>query len=131
MDVDKQNTRILIAEDNDFVRMQLVKFLSDDGYVVDDFASAVDAAAASKDGYDISIVDVRMEPMGGFEFIKNMRSESIQTPAILVTGDQNPDLLSEASKLNVAAILIKPVQKDRLLQAVEKTLQKEMRRRNG
>jgi DNA-binding NtrC family response regulator len=120
--------KILIAEDNDFVRMQVVKFLKDEGYVVDDFATAKEAVIASKKNYDLAIIDVRMEPMGGFDFIKSMRSEKIETPAILITGDQNPDLLSDASKLGVAAVLMKPVQKERLLKTVEKTLQIKSRR---
>lgn len=127
-DDNTKQIKILIAEDNDFVRMQIVKFLNDEGYQTDDFANAVDAVEASKSHYDVAVIDVRMEPMGGFEFIKNMRSEAIKTPVILVTGDENPDLLSEASKWNVSAVLIKPVKKDRLLKAVEKTLQNEMRR---
>ncbi|MCB9964109.1 MAG: response regulator [Rhodospirillales bacterium] len=116
--------RILIAEDNDFVRMQIVKFLSDAGYQVDDFDSALNAVSVIGDSYDLAIVDVRMEPMGGFDFIKAMKGEGISTPVILVTGDQDPDLLSDASRLGVGAVLIKPVQKDRLLKTVEKTLQK-------
>ncbi len=119
---------ILIAEDNDFVRMQIVKFLSDAGYKADDFSTAADAVAASKNHYDLAIIDVRMEPMGGFDFIKSMRSDKIMTPVILITGDQSPDLLTEASRLSVAAVLIKPVQKERLLKTVDKLIQNEMRR---
>ena len=127
-DINNENIKILVAEDNDFVRMQIVKFLNDGGYQTDDFASAVDAAEASRSNYDVAVVDVRMEPMGGFEFIKSMRSQSVTTPVILVTGDENPDLLSEASRLHVAAVLLKPVQKERLLKAVENTLRIKMRR---
>ena len=128
MNIEQKQHRILIAEDNDFVRMQIVKYLQDDGYETDDFATAAEAVPASKNKYDAAIVDVRMEPMGGFEFIKSMRSDKINTPTILVTGDENPDLLSEAARLEVSAVLIKPVQKDRLLKAVEKTIQKAERR---
>ena len=124
MQAEQKSYRILVAEDNDFVRMQIVKFLQDSGYEVNDFAAASDAVEASESHYDVAILDVRMEPMGGFEFIKSMRSKEILTPAILVTGDNDPDLLSEASRLGVAAVLIKPVQKDRLLKTVEKTIEK-------
>lgn len=124
MQAEQKSYKILVAEDNDFVRMQIVKFLLDSGYEVNDFASAVDAVEASHDHYDVAILDVRMEPMGGFEFIKSMRSEKILTPAILVTGDNDPDLLSEASRLGVSAVLMKPVQKERLLKTVEKTIEK-------
>ena len=128
LDTENIKYKILVAEDNDFVRMQISKFLTDAGYEVDEFATAVEAVPAVQKGYDVAVVDVRMEPMGGFEFIKSMRSKKIETPAILVTGDQDPDLLSDASKVGVTAVLIKPVQKERLLKAVEKTIAKDMRR---
>ena len=34
---------VLIVEDNDFVRMQILKFLSDDGYVCHEASGASDA----------------------------------------------------------------------------------------
>lgn len=114
---------VLIAEDNDFVRMQIVKFLKDDGYDVEeatDGNKAIEAVAAKK--IDIAIVDVRMQPVDGFGFIKTIRGKNIDIPVILVTGDNNPDLLEQAQIWSVGAVLIKPVQKDRLLKTVERTL---------
>jgi DNA-binding NtrC family response regulator len=64
-----------------------------------------------------------MEPIDGFEFIRALRSGGVETPVILVTGDQNPDLLAEAGKWNIAAVLMKPVQRDRLVRTVSRTLQ--------
>jgi DNA-binding NarL/FixJ family response regulator len=49
-------------------------------------------------------------------------AEDNKTPVILVTGDQSPELLSDASRLGVAAVLMKPVQRDRLVKTVQRTL---------
>lgn len=116
--------KILVVEDNDFVRMQIVQFLKQESYEV---AEATDGREALADisengGYSLAIVDVRMEPIDGFEFLRSLRGAEIKTPVILVTGDQNPDLLSEANKWGVAAVLMKPVQKDRLIQTIARTL---------
>ena len=46
---------------------------------------------------------------------------------ILVTGDQTPDLLEKAGQLGVAAVLMKPVQKERLVKTVERTIEKSKR----
>lgn len=126
----KSVEKILVAEDNDFVRMQIVKYLRDEGYEVEEAVTggeAVDLVDGGAD-YGLAIVDLRMEPMGGFEFIKHMRGENNMMPAILVTGDQDPNLLNEAGKWDVSAVLMKPVQKDRLLKAVEKILLAQQRR---
>ena len=69
----------LVAEDNDFVRMQMVKFLKDAGYQVKeaiDGTGAIDSVA-EKD-VDIAIVDVRMQPVDGFGFIKTIRGKNIK-----------------------------------------------------
>lgn len=120
--------KILIAEDNDFVRMQLVQYLTNEVY---ELVEAIDGTTAieavNKGGVDMAIVDVRMEPVDGFEFVKKIRANDVDIPVVLVTGDNNPDLLTKATEWGVGAVLIKPVQKDRLLQTVERLLQ----RRNG
>lgn len=119
--------RILVVEDNDFVRMQIVRFLADDGYDVVETADGAQALQHMEEKVDLALVDVRMEPMGGFEFIRSIRSHDKNTPVILVTGDQNPDLLSEAGKWGVGAVLMKPVQKDRLLMTVSRTIESSQR----
>lgn len=120
--------KILVAEDNDFVRMQIVKFLRDATFEVMEASSGDTALDLVKKGADLAIVDVRMEPVDGFEFIRSVRGMGLDIPVILVTGDQNPDLLSEAGKWGVGAVLMKPVQKDRLLKTVDRTLEARMRR---
>lgn len=115
---------ILVAEDNAFVRMQIAKFLRDGGYEVIEAADG-DAALNMLEQYDfaLAMVDVRMEPMDGFEFIRTIRGLDVTIPVVLVTGDSTPDLLEQANKWGVSAVLIKPVQKERLMKTVEKTIQ--------
>ncbi|MGQ0526546.1 MAG: response regulator [Alphaproteobacteria bacterium] len=115
--------KILVVEDNDFVRMQIVQFLKNENYEVDEASNGEVALKKIRDNFALAIVDVRMEPMGGFEFIRHLRANNLDTPVVLVTGDQSPDLLSEAAKLEVTAVLLKPVQRDRLIKAVARTLQ--------
>lgn len=117
------NAKILVAEDNDFVRMQIVKFLQEGGHST---LEATDGNAAievvQNNDVDIAIVDVRMEPLDGFDFIRSLRGMDMDTPIILVTGDNASDILETAGEWGVSAVLIKPVQKDRLLKAVDRGL---------
>ncbi len=115
--------KILVVEDNDFVRMQIVKFLQEEEYEVIESTDGQDALDKMSPEIAMAIVDVRMEPIDGFEFVRSLRGADIETPVILVTGDQNPDLLAEAGKWNIAAVLMKPVQRDRLVKTVSRTLQ--------
>lgn len=118
----KNMTKILLAEDNDFVRMQINRFLTDDGYDVVEASDGLTALNLIDDNIKMAIIDIRMEPLDGLEFTKSLRAKNNQTPVIFITGDQSPDLLSEASKLGVKATLMKPVEKDRLLKMVARSI---------
>lgn len=114
---------ILVAEDNDFVRMQIVRYLVDAGYNVKEAIDGSEAIEVARNkAVDLAIVDVRMEPVDGFGFIRAIRGLDNDMPVILVTGDNNPDILAQSSEYKVAAVLIKPVQKERLLMAVARSL---------
>lgn len=116
--------KILVVEDNDFVRTQVVRYLTDAGFTTDEATDGDDALMKMSDDVALAIVDVRMEPLGGFEFIRIMQHEGYKTPVILVTGDQNPDLLEQANAHGVRTVLMKPVQKDRLISMVSRVIQR-------
>ena len=118
--------QVLIVEDNDFVRTQISRILEKDGrYIPLEAASSEEAMTHINDNNNniqCMLVDVRMEPEDGFDFLQRIRAADIQTPAILVTGDQNPDLLAKASNMGVNSLLMKPVNKDRLIQMVDRAI---------
>ncbi|MGB4107276.1 MAG: response regulator [Alphaproteobacteria bacterium] len=126
-DAQADRKKILVVEDNDFVRMQIIRFLGEAGFDAVETKDGNAALAEMKPGIALAIVDVRMEPIDGFEFIRAVRARDLNTPVILVTGDNNPDLLNEAGKWGVAAVLMKPVQRDRLVKTVTRTLQSQER----
>ncbi len=118
---------VLVVEDNDFVRMQIVSFLKGEGYAVLEAADGDKALDIVNEKISLAIVDVRMEPIGGFEFITLTQAEGYKIPVILVTGDQDSRLLERAGKLGVATVLMKPIQKDRLISMVGRLLEREGR----
>lgn len=126
-----QAGKILVVEDNDFVRMQLCRYLSDAGYTVIEATDGSKGMALLAADISLIVLDIRMTPVDGFEFIKAVRGRRADIPLILVTGDQNPDLLNEASKWSVSAVLIKPVQKERLISMVERAIKKVSRKSAG
>ena len=115
---------ILVVEDNDFVRTQIVTFLKSDGYVTLEAEDGNKAFDIIDDKVSLAVVDVRMEPMGGFDFIGLIQAEGYKIPVILVTGDQDAGLLEKAGKRNVSAVLMKPVQKDRLISTVRRLIER-------
>lgn len=114
--------KILVVEDNDFIRMQVKGFLAEAGYDVDEASDGEAALEKIRDNVALAVVDVRMEPMGGFEFVRVIRSVGMAAPVVMISGDNDPDLLSDSTKLGAAAMLLKPVQKERLVKTVERAL---------
>ena len=125
------NGKILVVEDNHFVRMQIVQFLKSSDFECAEAETGDQALELVDDSYSAAVVDVRMEPIDGFEFIQAVRARKLDIPVILVTGDQNPDILEKSSKWNVATILMKPVQKDRLISMVSRAITMNERKKNN
>ena len=117
-----QSGKILVVEDNDFVRMQIIRYLEEEGYSCVESANTQQGLEQLTTDIDLAIVDVRIEPMDGFEFIRMMKAQGFDIPVILVTGDRNPDILAKAAHWKVATVLMKPVQKDRLNAMVFRTM---------
>lgn len=118
---------ILVVEDNDFVRMQIVSFLKEAGYATLEATDGDKALELMSKDVALAVVDVRMEPMGGFEFIAMSQADGYNIPVVLVTGDQDSSLLEKAGKLGVATVLMKPIQKDRLISMVGRLIERSAR----
>lgn len=112
--------KILVVEDNDFVRMQIVKFLQGASYSVVEASDGQEALGLISEGLAMAVVDVRMEPMGGIDFVRSLRADDVRMPVVFVTGDDDPELLTQSQQYGVSAVLMKPVQKERLVQVVER-----------
>lgn len=113
---------VLLVEDNDFVRLQLTRFLSDEGYKVVEASDGLTALAAMKDDIALALVDIRMQPVDGFEFVKSIRAKNLQTPVIFMTGDANDEAIAKAEQLGVSTVLTKPVPKDRLVKLASRAI---------
>jgi CheY-like chemotaxis protein len=115
---------VLVVEDNDFVRMQIVTFLKEAGYETLEATDGNGGLDLMSNDISLAVVDVRMEPMGGFEFITMMQLHGYKIPVVLVTGDQDNTTLEKAGRLKVATVLMKPIQKDRLVSMVGRLIER-------
>ncbi|HYQ00335.1 MAG TPA: EAL domain-containing response regulator [Polyangiaceae bacterium] len=114
-------TKVLLVDDDAAVRNALRRVLERRGYRVCACSSggeALEQLAAG--GYDAMVSDVRMPGMSGLKLLRAVREHDLDLPVILVTG--NPDLASatEAVEYGAFQYLIKPVESDRLDEAVDR-----------
>lgn len=122
---DEAFINILIAEDNDVSREMMAGILKTRGFNIlqaRDGDSAIEVVKIQD--VDLALVDINMAPKGGFEFVKYLVSKGMDIPVVIITGDDSSDILIEANALGVARVFQKPVEPERLLQTVERTLKK-------
>lgn len=77
--MDSAKTKILIVEDDDFLREVYVETLTDEGYVID---SAIDGEEGMQKiiqgGYDLVLLDIIMPKIDGLNLVKKIKSEGLQ-----------------------------------------------------
>ncbi|HEU4976148.1 MAG TPA: response regulator transcription factor [Baekduia sp.] len=79
-------TRLLIAEDDEGIRVPLVRALQRDGYDVDAFADGREATAAAVAGdHDLVIIDVGLPGVDGLEMCRRVRAARPDVPIVFLT----------------------------------------------
>ena len=117
MTTDKK-IRILVAEDETIIRLDLVEMLTEAGYEVvaqaENGAVAVDLAKLHKP--DLAILDVKMPEMDGIT-----AAEQIITlaPVLMLTAFSQRDLVERARDAGVMAYVVKPFSISDLVPAIE------------
>jgi AmiR/NasT family two-component response regulator len=116
-------TRVVIADDDPIIRMDLREMLDGLNYVVAgeaaDGKSAVNLARELKP--ELVIMDIRMPEMDGIEAARTLTQENI-APVLLLTAYSEPELVQRATQAGVIGYLVKPFREAQLGPAIEVTL---------
>ena len=101
--------KILLLEDDLILNEIIEEFLDSLGYEV---TCAFDGMKASEliydEQFDLMILDVNVPNITGFEFLKNLRENSITTPAIFITSLNSVEDIEEGFKSGADDYLKKP-----------------------
>jgi AmiR/NasT family two-component response regulator len=118
-----ERTRVVIADDESLIRMDLREMLTNQGYLVvgevGDGRSAVNLARELRP--DIVIMDIKMPDMDGIEAAKIMTEERI-APVLLLSAYSQQELVQRARQAGVAGYLVKPFRESDLPPAIEVAL---------
>ena len=116
---------ILIAEDNQISRELMASVLKTQGFGIIPASDGNEAIELLKEHpADLALVDLNMEPKGGFDFVKYLVANSIDLPVVIITADDSSDILTRASELGVTRVLQKPVEPDRLIGITKNVLKR-------
>ncbi len=115
--------RVVIAEDEAIIRLDLKETLEEEGYeVVGETGRGDEAVQLVKDQQpDLAILDVKMPGMDGLTAAGQITAEKGAAVLILTAFSQR-DLIEKARDAGALAYLVKPFQKSELIPAVEVAL---------
>ena len=110
--------RIVVAEDEALIRMDLVEMLEREGYeVVGEAANGSEAIAKVREQKpDIALFDVKMPIKDGITAAQELRGE---VPIVMLTAFSQRELIERANSAGVMAYLIKPFTITDLIPAIE------------
>ena len=112
--------RIIIADDDPIIRLDLKKMLEDCQYDVvgeaGDGAKAIELARSLKP--DVAILDIMMPEMDGIDAAKIITDEKI-SPVLLLTAYSQLDLVNRAKDAGVYSYLVKPFKEADLMPQIE------------
>ena len=111
--------RVVIAEDEAIIRLDLKEILTSAGYDVVGESGRGDEAVqlVAEHRPDLAILDIKMPGMDGLRAAREITSQ-YQVAVMLLTAFSQRDLIEEARDAGVAAYLVKPFQARELLPAV-------------
>ena len=113
-------TRIVIAEDEAIIRLDLRETLIEEGYeVVGDCGRGDEAVALVKEMKpDAVILDIKMPVMTGLEAARLIVETKI-CPVVMLTAFSQREIIEQARDAGALAYLVKPFQKSDLVPAIE------------
>ena len=112
--------RVVIAEDEAIIRLDLRETLEEEGYdVVGETGRGDDAVTLVRDlKPDLAILDIKMPGMDGLEAARIITTERI-CGVLMLTAFSQREVIEEARDAGALAYLVKPYQKSDLIPAIE------------
>ncbi|WP_333771100.1 ANTAR domain-containing response regulator [Streptomyces sp. IBSBF 2435] len=113
-------TRVVIAEDEALIRLDLKEMLEEEGYSVVGEAGDGETAVklAEEHRPDLVILDVKMPVLDGISAAERIAGEKL-APVLMLTAFSQRELVERARDAGAMAYLVKPFSKSDLVPAIE------------
>jgi DNA-binding NtrC family response regulator len=104
-----KNMKILLVDDDEWIRDSLSLFFEAEGCDLLTFETAEEGMeAVKKQAYDIVISDYKLPGMDGLEFLRRVRENQPNAFEVLITAYANCEIVKKANEIGVKDIIPKP-----------------------
>jgi AmiR/NasT family two-component response regulator len=114
-----EKVRILVAEDESLIRLDIIETLQEAGYeVVADAGDGEEALQLAEEHEpDLAVLDVKMPKLDGISVAAKLQELSI--PVVMLTSFSDTDLVKSATEAGAMAYVVKPFSSNDLLPAIQ------------
>lgn len=124
MDAMKENTRVLVVDDEQIARLTLQRILQVGGYDAVTVESGEEAIAElNAEHYDVMLLDLNMPGMSGLEVLSTPAAMKPDLKVIVLTAFGSMDTAIQALRFHVHDYLVKPVSKEQVLSSIKDALE--------
>jgi AmiR/NasT family two-component response regulator len=130
--MDKDELRVIIADDEPITRMDLKELLTEEGYtVLSEVSDGFDAVENCKLYHpDLVLLDIKMPFLDGLSAAKIIYEEDLADTIIMLTAYSEREFIEQAKSYGVGGYLVKPIDEKSLVPNIELAVarSKEMKR---
>jgi PAS domain S-box-containing protein len=122
---DKESVGVLLIDSDPDVQLALTDFLEAQGYRVRSVASGAEAITALNEGgsYATVLLDLALPDMDGISLLKTFPRFDPHLPVIVITGQVEVDLESQAFRHGAVAFIKKPYNREQLLALLSRAVE--------
>jgi len=123
---DGQPYRVLLVDDSLFVKTQLTKILTSEGFDIVDTAShgkeAVEKYTLRGADIDLVTMDITMPGMDGVTALEKIMELDRQARVVMITAIGKQDLVKKSIMLGASGYIIKPLDPEKVLGNIQRAL---------
>jgi DNA-binding NtrC family response regulator len=122
-------SRVLVVDDSPSLRRMLELTLRRDGFEVQCAGDGREALEVAAHGYpDAVLCDVDMPHMDGLELTEILVAANAEAAVVLMSGSGAADLRQRAERAGACDFLVKPFERDELLDSIDRALARRTQR---
>jgi two-component system chemotaxis response regulator CheY len=115
--------KILIVDDAEFLRVRISKMLGGEGHEIMEAENGVKALRVYQSVRpDLVLMDITMPEMDGLNALREIRAIDPKAKVIMLTALGQESVVLEAIKTGARDFIVKPFERDRVLNAIGKLL---------